>query len=84
MRQNGIELAKNELTDVAPDWCPVDNISVPNDRINEKCQIGYGDPKYIKASSTIPSLQMPGEGDRYDNKANERESTEDVIGDHGW
>ena len=51
---------KINRTDVAPHWTPVDNIAVPNDRVNELVEAGNPCPSHEKAGSSVPICDVNG------------------------
>ena len=50
---------KGSLTYVAPDWCRIECVRVPDDRVHKLIQTGKRGPNHIVACTGIPSLQMP-------------------------
>jgi len=78
---NSYSRANNEpRRDVAPDWRPVDGISIPHDRVDELVEAGETSPHHVETSARIPGFQVPWKRDGTHKKAQEGEGGEDVVG----
>jgi hypothetical protein len=73
--------ADNEFcTDIAPDWCPVNGVTVPDDGVDEKDKASQASPGHVKTCPSVPGFQMPREWDTAEQKPNEGEHREDPVG----
>jgi len=70
---------RNELTNVTPDWRPVNGILVPNDRVDEKVQAAESGPYHKETCPRVPGLEMPGQWNQYEDETNESECREGGI-----
>ena len=52
---------------------------MPDDRVDEASKASYSSPNHVKASTGIPSLQVPGEGNEAHDEAEEDEDGIEFI-----
>lgn len=71
-----------KLTDITPRGCPIHDISIPHDRIDEPDERGKPGPEYEQARASVPARgfgQVPSERDRGRGESEQGEYGEYVI-----
>lgn len=74
---------RTELTDIAPHWCPVHDIPIPHDRIDEGHEGREAGPEDEQARAGTPAGgfgEVPSERDGRGGKGEEGEDGERVVG----
>ena len=72
---------RRALTNVAPDWCPVNGVIGPNHRIDELVEARQSGPHHVVASSRIPCLEMPWQRDEDTDKTKGGDDGEERVSD---
>ena len=54
---------KGTPTYVAPDGCPVNDVPVPHNGVDEHVQASNADPKHVEAGTSTPGFEMPWQWD---------------------
>lgn len=70
------------LTDITPDRCPIYDIPIPHDGIDEPDERGKAAPEDEETRASVPGRslgEMPGEGDGGGGEGEEREDGEYVV-----
>ena len=73
------EEQKTTLTDITPRWCPIHNIRIPHDGIDEPHEGREPAPEDEQAGASVPARgfgEVPGERDRGGGEGEEREDGE--------
>ena len=50
-------------TDIAPNWCPIDDIPSPYNGVHEVKETTKSGPDHVHACAHLPRVQMPIYGD---------------------
>jgi hypothetical protein len=66
-------------TDIAPNGRKVHGRVTPHNRIDELIQAAYRGPNHVVACARIPGLQVPRQGDEWEDEAQKGEHREQRV-----